>query len=50
MKLVTAYVCPDLDGAACAVAYAEFLQKRGEAAEAGILGTPHVEAQFVLGL
>lgn len=46
--LVTAYVDPDLDGTAGAFAYAEFLQKTGREAVAGIMGKPHDEACYVL--
>lgn len=46
--LVTGYVNPDLDGTAGAFAYAEFLNKTGRAAVAGILGAPHDEAKYVL--
>lgn len=46
--LVTSYQNPDLDGTACAFAYAEFLQKAGKKAMAGIFGEPHREAQFVI--
>lgn len=46
--LVTAYVHPDLDGAAGAVAYAEYLNLTGTPAVAGLLGTLHDEVQFVL--
>lgn len=45
--LVTAYENPDLDGTACAFAYAEYLQRCGENASAGVFGTPHREARFV---
>lgn len=45
--LVTAYTNPDLDGTACAIAYAEFLQKKDIDAVAGVFGIPHREAQFV---
>lgn len=47
--LVTAYISPDLDGVAGCVAYAEYLQQQGVDAIAGIMGTPHDEAKFVLG-
>lgn len=47
-KLVTPYENPDLDGTACAFAYAEFLQKSGQKAVAAIFGKPSREAQFVL--
>lgn len=45
--LVTAYVDPDLDGVACAVAYAEFLKKRGIKSVAAILGEMHNEAKYI---
>lgn len=46
--LITSYTNPDVDGVSCAYAYAEFLQKQGQDAVAGIFGIPHPEAQFVL--
>lgn len=46
--LVTSYPSPDLDGAACAYAYAEFLNKTGKEAIAATFRTPHREAQFVM--
>ena len=45
--LITSYVEPDLDGTACAVAYAEFLQAGGQKAEAALIGAPHEEVEFV---
>jgi inorganic pyrophosphatase/exopolyphosphatase len=45
--LVTSYVDADLDGTACSLAYAEFLNKTGMPTVAGIFGTPHEEAQFI---
>lgn len=45
--IVTAYSNPDLDGAACAIAYAELLKKQGIGAQVALFGTPHREAQFV---
>jgi len=45
--LVTAYESPDLDGTACAIAYGEFLTKKGDDVIIGLFGTPHREAQFV---
>lgn len=45
--LVTCYVNPDLDGVASAVAYAEFLCKERNWAEAGIIGEMHTEAKYV---
>lgn len=46
--LVTCYVNPDLDGFAGAFAYAEFLNKKGIIAQAGIIGEPHDEIKYVL--
>lgn len=46
--LVTSLLNPDIDGTACSLAYAEFLNKTGYDAIAGIFGVPHREAQFVL--
>ncbi|EKD43578.1 MAG: hypothetical protein ACD_72C00217G0007 [uncultured bacterium] len=46
--LITSYNNPDVDGVSCAFAYAELLQKQGLDAVAGIFGTLHPEAQFVL--
>lgn len=46
--ITTSYKNADLDGVACAVAYAEFLNKRGKEAKVEISGRPHMEAQFVL--
>lgn len=45
--LVTSYPNPDLDGIACMVGYAELLRIQGREATAGIVGTPHAEAQHV---
>jgi len=45
--LVTSYINPDMDGTACAIAYAEFLNKTGSLAVAGLLGLPHEEACYV---
>ncbi|HRN86282.1 MAG TPA: DHH family phosphoesterase [Candidatus Dojkabacteria bacterium] len=45
--LITAYENPDLDGTACAYAYAEFLNKNGRNVVAGVFGKPHREAQYV---
>lgn len=45
--LVTSYRGPDLDGTACAFAYAELLNKQGRNALATVLGTPHLEARHV---
>ncbi len=45
--LVTSYVNPDLDGAACVFAYSEFLNKMGTKAEAGIIDEPQEEAKYL---
>ncbi|MDD5726353.1 MAG: DHH family phosphoesterase [Patescibacteria group bacterium] len=45
--LVTCYVNPDLDGVAGAIAYAEFLQKNGKNAVAGIIGELQDEAKYI---
>ncbi len=44
----TSYVDPDLDGVACAIAYAEFMHATGRSATACLLGHPTVEAEFAL--
>lgn len=46
--LVTTYVNPDLDGLACVYSYAEYLIKAGRQVFAGIIGKPHVEAEYIL--
>ncbi len=46
--LVTSYVGPDLDGTACALAYAELLCYGGKEAQAGFFGAAHEETKFVL--
>ncbi|MCB9777077.1 MAG: DHH family phosphoesterase [Alphaproteobacteria bacterium] len=46
--LITAKTNPDLDGVACAVAYAELLRATGRPAVAVIAGTPDAEARYVL--
>ncbi len=46
--IVTAYTNPDLDGTACAVAYAELLTKQGKDAIGAVFGTLHQETEFVL--
>lgn len=43
--IVTSYVDPDLDGTACAYAYAEFLKHTNPHVQAMITGTPYIEAQ-----
>ena len=47
--VVTAKEGPDIDGAACAVGYAELLVRSGTRAVAVISGEPDGEARFVLG-
>lgn len=46
--ICTSYVDPDLDGVACAVAYAEFLNATGSPALACIMGNPTAEAEYTL--
>lgn len=46
--VVTPRATPDLDGVACAVAYAELLQVKGWDAVAVVAGVPDAEARFVL--
>ncbi len=46
--LVTTNTHPDLDGYACAVAYAEYLNKKGRPAIAGLFGEYSLETQFVV--
>jgi manganese-dependent inorganic pyrophosphatase len=46
--ITTSYVDPDLDGVACAIAYAEFLNTVGKPAAACIMGHPTAEAEFAL--
>lgn len=46
--LVTSYVCPDLDGLASAVAYAEYLGRNGVEAVVGLLGEPSEESRYTL--
>lgn len=48
MLFATSYVGPDMDGTACALAYAELMNQSGVKAEAAIMGEPTVEAMFVL--
>lgn len=48
MILVTSYQDPDLDGAACSVAEAEFLVHQGEEAVAGVFGKFHTETEAVI--
>ncbi|MBU1754835.1 DHH family phosphoesterase [Patescibacteria group bacterium] len=46
--VVTSYTEPDLDGYACSVGYAEFLNKTGTPAVVRIFGTPHIEARYLV--
>lgn len=46
--VVTSYTEPDLDGYACAVAYAEFLNKTNKPAIVRIFGEPHIEATYLV--
>ncbi len=46
--LVTSYTDPDLDGFACAFAYAEFLNLTGRPAVLGLTGSLHEEVEFLL--
>ena len=46
--LITSYKNPDLDGIACAIAYAEFLETIGTHAMPILFGEPHREGKFVL--
>ena len=45
--IITGYSNPDLDGTACAIAYAELLKKQGKNAKVALFGTLHKEAEFV---
>lgn len=46
--LITCYVNPDLDGVAGIISYAEYFEKIGKKAIAGIFGQPHDEAKYIL--
>ncbi len=46
--LVTSYTGPDLDGFACAFAYAEFLNATGIKSVYGFMEIPHVEALYLV--
>lgn len=46
--IITSYTDPDLDGFACAVAYAELLNKIGTPAGVRFFGNRHVEALYLL--
>ncbi len=45
--IVTTYTNPDLDGAGCSVAYSEFLNKKGQKADAVLFGRINEETQLV---
>lgn len=45
--LTTSYIGPDLDGTACSIAYAEYLNKKGIDSVAGILEEMHDEAKYI---
>lgn len=47
MLLLTSYLDPDLDGTACAIAYAELLNAQNQQATAVLFGTPSKEARWV---
>ncbi|MEK7143061.1 MAG: hypothetical protein AAB785_02530 [Patescibacteria group bacterium] len=46
--LVTGYVNPDLDGLACIMAYANFLNKTGKLAIPSVSGKHHEEADHII--
>ena len=46
--LVTSYVNPDIDGVACAIAYAELLNSTGKPSEVRFFGEEHDEAKYVM--
>ncbi|MBI4600280.1 DHH family phosphoesterase [Candidatus Uhrbacteria bacterium] len=46
--LVTAKINPDLDGTACALAYAYFLNEHGNDAEGMIFGSPQAEVSYFI--
>lgn len=48
LTLVSCYVDPDLDGYAGVFAYTEFLKHQASSVEAGIIGMPHVEVEYVV--
>lgn len=48
MRVVTSYPNPDLDGVACALAYADLLTRTGTEAQAVFVGTPDKEARAAL--
>jgi len=48
MIQIITYINPDLDGYACALGYAELLQKQEIEAEAVIIGVPVKEVQYIL--
>ena len=46
--LIAPKINPDLDGLACAYAYAKLLQAKKQDAIEGIFGQPHVEARYLI--
>ena len=49
-KIITSYVCPDVDGVGCMYAYAELLRKDGEDADYYFEGKLKKEAEIILEL
>lgn len=47
-KVVTSYICPDMDGVSAMYAYTEYLRKKGEEADYYYEGKPKTEVQIVL--
>lgn len=45
--LITCYINPDLDGVAGAIAYGEFLRKKGMNVVVGIIGKPNDEVKYI---
>ncbi len=48
MILVTAKVNPDLDGVACTLTYADFLNQKGEKIKGIVFGEPQSEVQYFI--
>src|SRR5688572_8767204 len=46
--LITSYINPDLDGAACIIGYAEFLSKQQVDVDTGVFGDLQIEVKYVL--
>jgi inorganic pyrophosphatase/exopolyphosphatase len=46
--LVTCYIDPDLDGFACSIAYAEFLNHIEKSATPKFFGEPNIEARYLM--